>query len=322
MSHQLSNEEIRSRISEIISGQKIVELPSGDGGSETFVFRIPRSNIKLRADIFYKKMREKAIKFGIPSKQHMERLCKKHNVIDTAFIDVMKERVQKRLDKEKTILTHSRHPQQIAEKQIKVKALEREVNRWESRKHAIFWHTAENKAEQYRTLYLICEGVFNLDGERRWKNIDEFLNDSSCGDQNQLVAEYVRYAEGLDTTTIRAIARHPEWMIYWRSLKSSNGQLFTEPISDWDVNKLLLVHWAQFYDDILRSPEPPPANIIDNDSELDKWLKDRRVISDRNARRSVSTTADGKIKTTYNVNQPYKLVTNKEADVLRNEGKT
>ncbi len=312
----LSNEEVREYISQIIMGQKIVEI-SCNGGSNIYIFRVPRSDIKLRADLFYNQVKAKAIRFGLLTRSQMEKFSRKYEVVDFDFVNKMLEKIERNLEKEKTILLHSRHALQIAEKRRKIYALENEIAYWKSKINFVYWHTAESKAEQQRTLFIICESIYKLDNTKAWNSIADFLQDNTVC-QNDIINLYVNFAEGLDVSIIRYIARHPEWSIYWRSLKSANDCLFNQPVTEWDINKLLLVHWSQFYDDIMKSPEPPPQYIIDNDDDLDKWLQDRRIINEHNARRTVSTH-DGKIKTTYHVNQPYKLVTQEELKTIKGE---
>ena len=55
----------------------------------------------------------------------------------------------------------------------------------------------------------------------------------------------------------------------------TGAPLFTEPVCDWDINKIALCYWSRFYDNIYEHPESPEDRIIENDDLLDKWVKDQ-----------------------------------------------
>lgn len=69
----------------------------------------------------------------------------------------------------------------------------------------------------------------------------------------------------------------------WSAAKAANAPPFPGPASEWDVNKLRLVKWTQLYDSVYEAYERPPDYIIEDDTELDKWLDE--VYKEREAER-------------------------------------
>lgn len=316
MSPKLTNEQARHLISEIISGQRIVEVSNEAGDLDILMFKIPSHIIKLRADLFYNKMLRRAIEDGILTRAQMEKIVAPYN-LSNLMIDE-EEEIKHKLERCRLLYTHSNHPVQKESKKKEIKSLERSLERIYNEREVPFRHTAEAKADQYRTIFLVVEGIYNLDGQKKWNSINDLINDKEYPLQNEVLIEYIKYASGYDTETARALARNNEWLIYWRSAKSTHCPVFSGSVAEWDVNKLLLVHWSQFYDDIMSHPDLP-ENILEDDDKLDKWLKDKRVVQERNSKQTVTTGADGKVKTTYHVNTPYKLISNREKDMMMEE---
>lgn len=283
------------------------------------VFKIPSHRVKLLADLHYNAVLKRAIQDGIPTRKQMEQKVLQFGMVDFEGLAAEEDKLEHKLERATLLYNNSNHPVQRKNKKREIKSLERALQRIERKREEPFQHTAENKAEQRRTMFLVVNGIFDLDGNQRWNSVEDFVKDSKYSLQNEAIIEYVGYAAGYDTETIRSLARHPEWSIYWRSAKSTNCPIFEGTVSEWDVNKLLLVHWSQFYEDIVSQPEPPPGDILEDDDRLDRWLKEKRMVQERNARKTVATGSDGKVKTTYHVNQPYKLVTSKEVEMLEEE---
>lgn len=69
------------------------------------------------------------------------------------------------------------------------------------------------------------------------------------------------------TEEIREIARSGEWRILWNM---KGGSLFE--ILPLNPIQLRLAYFSQFYDNIAKSSEPPPQEVIEDDDMLDGWV--------------------------------------------------
>lgn len=319
MSLKLSNERARHLISEIIAGQRVVEVRNERGDLDLMVFKIPRHSTKLLADLQYNRILKRAMDEGIQTRAQMERMIVENGLVDFERLAAQELELNEREKRTQLLLDNCNHPKQRKKLRVDLRAIQLGLSRIKSEREKPFQNTAENKAEQHRTLFLVVQGIFDLHGNQKWKSVEDFNNDRRYELHNEAIINYIDYAGGHDTPTIRALARHPEWSIYWRSAKSTGCPVFESAVTEWDINKLLLVHWSQFYEDISRAPEPPPDYVIEDDYQLDKWLKDKRIVQDRNSRVAVRTDGEGRVTTTYNVSQPFTLVTAKEAALLKKE---
>ena len=60
----------------------------------------------------------------------------------------------------------------------------------------------------------------------------------------------------------------------WDVAKNTGTQIFKEPLIDWDIDKLHLCAWLEFYDNVRSIPDDSPDNnTMENDYLLDKWIK-------------------------------------------------
>lgn len=309
-----SSEEIRKYINEIVSGERIYRLENG----ECVVLRIPRPFIRLKADMYYDEIYNKAVRSGISTRAQMEKAIAEYCVLDLEKLQTRRRDIEERKRVVDTKLKFVRHPQQQEQLRKNLEEIEKELYYLKIEESKPYQSTAENKAEQSRTMFLVVNGVFNIDGTQRWKSIEDLSKDiEGRSEHHNIVLAYVDYAAGFGTKLIRLIARNPEWQIYWRTMRSSGSPLFAGCVTEWDVNKLLLVHWSQFYEDIKKNQECPAESVIEDDIELDKWVEDRQRLYNKDRNTTVRTTNDGKTVTTHQINQPYKIVTKEEARLLK-----
>lgn len=69
---------------------------------------------------------------------------------------------------------------------------------------------------------------------------------------------------------IREIARTDPWRSIWSNCGGKNP--FGRPSSCWSDEQLTLCSWSKLYDNIHKSPDCPPDEVIDDDDMLDGWL--------------------------------------------------
>lgn len=127
------------------------------------------------------------------------------------------------------------------------------------------------KEKQYLMTYFCC---YNADTNKRlWDSLDQFLEQPLSRELktlNNIVADFIG---GLDTVILRKIARHPLWRTRWISATKTSTSLFPGNVIDWDINKVMLCYWSNFYDSVYSGMERPEEFIINDDQLLDNWLE-------------------------------------------------
>jgi hypothetical protein len=303
---ELTDNQVRHQISEIISGKRLFHLKCRQLPSQILVFLMPSHQIKLNADIVYEATLLQATHEGIPTRDEMGVLSLQYGFFDP--------RENQRLDRYegdiktfKLLRSRTRSAAQVKQIEHKLRVLNNHISMIGERQDAYFFHTAEAKAEQAKTMFLISQCVQAMDGKPFWGSSSEFAQDPRDEVQAMVIKEYLKFAKGYSTATIRYIARHYEWRIYWKSCTKTGGELFHGPTTDWDINKLLLCYWSDFYDNIYNHPSSPPDDIINDDFRCDAWLDDqlRGVNSGGISQRKQG----GYMTVSHQVNEPYRLVT-------------
>lgn len=66
-----------------------------------------------------------------------------------------------------------------------------------------------------------------------------------------------------------------KWRLMWRTSKATKQTPFPGHPSSWDINKLRLIYWSNFYDSVYNSINRPPQWVIDDDDLLDKWVEEQ-----------------------------------------------
>ena len=52
--------------------------------------------------------------------------------------------------------------------------------------------------------------------------------------------------------------------------------LFPGPIDSWNVLQQQLVTWCAFYDNVRKMDEPPADYVLEDDMELDRYLRNKQ----------------------------------------------
>lgn len=316
---KLTDQEVKHKISEIISGKRLFHLKCEEL-NQIFIFMMPSHQHKLDADIIYDATYLRALSDDIPTRISMEEMIETQGLIS----DRDKARVGEYVERLKTLKLMRSRTRSV----VQTKRIEKEIEKIENlqrllhnKQQQYFMHTAEAKAEQEKTVYLIHYGILTLDNQQVWKSIEAFKKDEREMAQGILIDEYLAFARGFDTETLRYIARHKEWRIYWKACLKTGSQLFSGPTTDWDVNKLLLTYWSDFYENIFQCPEPPPDEILEDDYKCDKWIEDQ-LHATRTTSAPTGAGAGGSspgMTVKHQVAEPYRVVTQTEFDKEQQE---
>jgi hypothetical protein len=136
--------------------------------------------------------------------------------------------------------------------------------------------SAENKATEDKTNYLCWACTFDIDGKRIWDTFEDFTNCKEAVKQSVVISHFLNFFNGLDTSTVRCIAKSNVWRIRYNNSVKTGETLFGVPTAEYSTDQLGLVYWSNFYDQVYSmSPENRPADdIIHDDELLDAYMTD------------------------------------------------
>lgn len=124
--------------------------------------------------------------------------------------------------------------------------------------------TAEYIAGTIRMSYLIWSSSY-CGGKRYFRK--EFA-DSDYWAVSILLTSYNKSLLGDEK--VRGLCKLPKWRILWSLSKSIKG-IFRKSITQLTDNQLSLISWSRFYDNVNKSMECPPNDVIEDDDMLDGW---------------------------------------------------
>lgn len=76
---------------------------------------------------------------------------------------------------------------------------------------------------------------------------------------------------------LRKLARSPVWREKYSVSQAANIPLFDGNVDEWNPRKRQFVAWCAFYYNIFKMDEPPSIDIIEDDRELDNFLRSREL---------------------------------------------
>jgi len=315
---KLADQEVKHRIGEIIGGKRLFHLQCSEL-NDLFIFTMPSPQAKLKADLIYDATFMQAVEREIPTRREMERMQHEAGVISSKDF----KRIQSLEESVKTLKlmrSRSRSQKQVTELEMRITVKENLLIQIRQQHEKYYYHTAEAKAEQEKTVYLIRLGILSFDEKPYWSSLEEFKKDKRQLAQSILIREYLDFARGYDTKTIRFIARNKEWRIFWKACTKTGSPLFEGPVTSWDINKLLLTYWSDFYESIMGHPNSPLEEVINDDYKCDQWVEDQmRQVMSQDDGDITQKSEGGKVKVTRHVNEPYRVVTQKEFDAEQAE---
>lgn len=274
---QFSQEYLAEVLDQIVTGQKLIEFKN-----TYFLLKSPTPHILHWADIEYKKRLDQAIKFGLPREEFIL-----DNIYRLNFYTEQDENQKESLeDKIRDQLKKMKHLESeialgVANKQLQ--ELKQKLYEIEYKKLFFTQHSAENKAEFYRKMYILYKCTMKINGEKElslWDNYDKMLNH-----RNQELIAFLNNSldsvvYGIPLGVIRYLARGKgragsDWRAKWISSIKTGSPIFPGAVSEWDINKISLCRWSTFYDNVFEHPDCPSDSVIDNDDLLDQWVEEQ-----------------------------------------------
>lgn len=321
---QIRQEKVDDLLVEVISGKYIWAESSTP--YSLYASRCPTNAEQDAARVIYVRMLKMAESRGCLSKKDLDNLALRNHLFQPgdrdekrALLSMMQRQVKA---KEITNSDEQRRTLSIEMEVSRKRLVDIERKEWD-----VLQHSAEAKAEQWRTNYFVfcCTSGGEFLDKPVWNSWDEFMGSSQWSLYHDAKLSFHRVSVGLPTRIIRALARTTEWRIRWKSSKESSAGVFDEAGSNWDRNKVNLIYWSDFYDSIYEHPECPDDETIQNDEWLQQWLNQQIANRRRQTtpgavggrRTPTYRGADGKSKPmtkigqdqTIRVGTPYKIRT-------------
>lgn len=146
----------------------------------------------------------------------------------------------------------------------------------EGKRNELKRQTAEYLAHEIASCMLLRRVAFKADGSLLIPDDKTFFK---YKEEYVIFLFYLIYemmSEGaLDIAEIREIARSTEWRLTWCLSRENLSSIFGRNVGDLTINHKMLIYWSRVYDSALESPEPPDAEIINDDDKFDDWLAGR-----------------------------------------------
>jgi len=241
---KLSHQEIEKLIGEITVGKKLVLLEG-----KKYYFRFPTREEKLEADAAYQRKLSQLRKNSVPTQKEILELAHSQSLYTLQD--------EKRYQKlEQDYLT-----------------LENQLNLLGQKRNYIISHSADYISERHKLDTLLCLCTEDEMGELIWDSVNIMLDTLSIQDYNYLLNELIKFLSGIPVEKIRCVARSSLWQAIYSAAVDSNQQLFAEPASEWDINKILLVHWSSVYRNAFQNYGRIPDHILNDDAAFDRWLE-------------------------------------------------
>lgn len=263
---KLSYQEIEKLISEITVGRKSVLIEG-----ERYYFRFPTREEKLEAELAYQKKLFQLRKNSIPTQKEILELAHSQSLYT-----LQDEQRYQRLEQDYfALLEKSRKaiPQFKQAFEKKLKKLETQLNCLGQKRNYIISHSADYISERHKLDTLLCLCTEDEIGEPVWDSVNIMLDTLSIENYNYLLNKFIEFLNGISVEKIRCVARSPLWQAIYGAAVDSNQPIFTEPASEWDINKIILIHWSSIYRNAFQNYGQIPDHILNDDAAFDRWLE-------------------------------------------------
>ncbi len=320
--HTLRSEKVEDLLVEVCSG-KYIYSSAGDG-SMLYASRTPTMQEQDKGRIMYTMRLHEAKARGCNTRQELEAVGLEKGLISPEKRQE-KEEIHRQLERYRKIRDNTPSSQQKLEIDQQTFTMREKLMRIEQDEHVLLQHSADAHAEDARLSYYI--GCCTLGGrmldEQVWPTFEDFENETDSTLIALARSGYFRVSIGLPTKLIRALARSPAWRNRWQAISESGATPFDGTSSAWDQNKLNLIYWSKFYENVHAHPEAPDEVIINDDDRLQEWIGQQ--LAKRNQTKPVGVSQrpsptyiqGGQRKkmtkigsdTVIKVNQPYRLRT-------------
>jgi hypothetical protein len=290
---------------EVITGKRLF-TSSVDGEGEIFAVTFPSIEDRDRARIVYIQTCKRLEKMGLPTRGQMEDRIKEFDLLPRGHYN-RKQALQSIIDANKKARDMTKSTSQKYELDLELEKLHQRLNKATRIEQSLFVNTVEVQAEEMRIDYYVsCCTLKGLEfNSRVWDTYDEFAQSTNKSFYEKARQTFILMNMGLDPSLIRALARTEQWRNRWKVAKKTGSQIFSGSSSAWDINKVTLCYWSDFYDTIYEYSNPPPEEVVQDDDALFEWIKEVNRRNKAGLKDESDVHEPG--TTVTNVNQEYKI---------------
>lgn len=270
---ELTDTEVERYLNQIFIKQKLTRV-----NGKVFLFKHPDNHLKMKSDLVYDDIYEKAISTGMLPIKELEEIMKTRKLFSEGDQNIL-EGLKSQLYAQEILLSKTT---KVRARQDRIKGiiekLKSEIAEIESKRTSTLAMSAESKASEERALYLCwsCTYIEAEEGYKRcWAQFEDLLKEPDMEKRNSVLLTFLKFRSGIDTDIIRFIARHSLWRIRYVTSQKVSDELFGVPTSQYSNDMMNLAYWSNFYQNIyeMMSKDRPPDSIIDDDDALDAYMK-------------------------------------------------
>ena len=269
---KLSSSDVYSIVLEMLSGEKIVYIPSL---KETIIFLAPTGKQKIYADFLEKQKLKDYLDEGYISESNISKEVQEE-FFSTEDADKITELLSKVKSYEVLLRKRIKGTPQYNADLDKLNSLKKEHSLLFNKKQQVNQYTAEFKSREDKYLYLLTCCTFDLNRKIKFNNSNELDGISSLEGLYLILNEFLDFYLGYNNSVLRQIARHYVWRNYYLAASKNILNLFSKPTEDLSINQLELLAWSSWYQDIFEMSlkDRPAQDIIDDDESLDKYIEE------------------------------------------------
>lgn len=299
MTISMTYQEIEDKLNEITLGQKFVTIKG-----KVFVLRYPSQEDLFESRIVHDLALEEAKANNLPSVDEMENIIKTRNIFSEKDESKVQE-LQEKIEGQKKVLDKTVRVPARRERLIEIiKGLESQIREIRRKKDVLLEGTREAKAREAQYLFLLRKNCLSYPGfNLLWDSEKSFGEEKDFVLRVKLYYEYIGVINGIDTPTIRFLARTTLFKIRYQNALKASAPLFDRPVFNYTVDMLNLSYWGYFYNSLyeMMPEDVPPDYVIQDDEALDAHMEAiyKERSQERAEMRSRSSGRDG-LKSAWN----------------------
>lgn len=262
-------ELIAKHIQEILFGKAIVKISDSNKEISTYIIRSLTGHENLLVINAHQNAVIEGCQNSLCSQAELKRLYAKQGVWTTED-DKRIEALQRGIKRLNNILPdYENLKSKFFSIKKKIKDATKELTELQNTRHSLFINCSEYYAQEMRWKKIAYYCLQTIGGEQFW-TLESFNNNTDFIFVNNVATAYINTFI-LSESTIREIARSPQWRYRWRGCKNG-ADIFGKPAAEWSEAQNALIYWSLYYDSVFEHPHVP-QQIINNDSALDAWIE-------------------------------------------------
>lgn len=269
----LSYQEVEKLLESVLMNKKLSKV-SSKKGTLFVIFSHPTSDEIIQSRYIREKAILEASEAGVPSREEIEKRLENSKIFTSTDEKNIKD-LEDKVSAQHRVLQLTKIEGRRKEIEANIERLEKEIETIKSKSKNLLYMSAESKADEESTLYLVWAGTHKVEGPKYWDSFQDFENETDLPLRNSVIDSFIRFNAGLPTKTVRFLARHNLWRIRYAAALKIGGPLFPKGLSDLTPDQLGLLYWSNYYQSIFEMlpDDQPDSETIANDSELDSFME-------------------------------------------------